>query len=366
MSKKSGTIAFPQDKTLILCFIIMHMANYQAVLFHGPEKIKLETLEKKELEKDEVRVKVEVALTGGTDVKTYLRGHPKIIKEIPSAFGYEFAGEVIESKSHKFKPGQKVVAANTAPCNKCFFCLKDQQELCENLEFLNGSFSEEIIIPSAIVKNNLHRFPNSMDPRRAAFTQTLAVCLLGFDRSRIKDGDTVLVYGIGAIGQCFIKLCKTLRENITIIAIGSSAKKKELAIKSGADYVFDYKKDDLKKEILKLTQYGADKIIEATGKPEVWDQCMRLIRPGGLINYFGGCPQDSSIDIPTYDIHYKEITVTGSFHHTPKYIQQALTILQSDLIDVESLISHEMELKDLEKALKLMISGEAIKIAITP
>lgn len=342
------------------------MASYEAVLFHGPEKLKLEKLEQKELAKNEIRVKILAALTGGTDVKTYLRGHPKIIKEIPSAFGYEFAGEVIESKNHKFKPGQKVIAANTAPCNKCFFCQKDNQELCENLEFLNGSFAEEIIIPEQIAQNNTHKFPNTMDPRRAAFTQTLAVCLLGFDRSKIKDGDTVLVYGIGAIGQCFIRLCKTLRENITVVAIGSSKKKKELALKSGADYVFDYKTDDLKKEILKLTQYGVDKIIEATGKPEVWSQCVNLIRAGGLINYFGGCPKDSSIEIPTYDLHYKELTLTGSFHHTPKYIQQALTILQSDLINVESLISHEMDLKDLEEALKLMIDGEAIKIAIKP
>ena len=205
-----------------------------------------------------------------------------------------------------------------------------------------------------------------MDPRRAAFTQTLAVCLLGFDRSQIKDGDTVLIYGIGAIGQCFIRLCKTLRENITVIAIGSSQRKKELAFKSGADYVFDYKTDDLKKEISELASRGVDKIIEATGKPEVWKQCIELIRPGGLINYFGGCPKESSIDVSTYDIHYKEITLTGSFHHTPKYIQKALTILQSDLINVESLITHEMDLKDLEEGLKLMMSGEAIKIAIKP
>lgn len=343
------------------------MSDYQAMLFYGPEDLRFEKLAQKELEKNEVRVKIETALTGGTDVKTYLRGHPKLIKETPSAFGYEFAGEVIESKTRKFKIGEKVIAANTAPCNKCFFCRKEQEELCINLEFLNGSFSEEIVIPASIVKKNLHKYPKNMSPTRAAFTQTLAVCILGFDRSFIEDRDTICIYGIGPIGQCFIKLCKTLREDITIIAVGSSEKKKGLAIKSGADYVFDYKKDDLEKEIKKLTEgYGVDKIIEATGKPEVWSECLNLVRPGGLINYFGGCPSESKIEIPTYDLHYKELTLTGSFHHSPKYIQKALTILQSDLIDVESLISDEMPLKDLEKALKNMLSGDAIKIAIKP
>lgn len=338
--------------------------SYQAILFHGPEDIRLEKVEQKELGKNEVRVKIETALTGGTDVKTYLRGHPKLIKETPSAFGYEFAGEVIESKNNKFKIGQKVIAANTAPCQKCFFCRKEQQELCTKLEFLNGSFAQEIVIPAQIAKSNLHKYPSTMSAQRAAFTQTLAVCLLGFDRAKIQDRDIVCIYGIGAIGQCFIKLCKALRENITIIAIGSSEKKKELAKASGADYVFDYKKDDLQKEISKLTEFGVDKIIEATGKAEVWTKCLDLIRPGGLINYFGGCPHDSQITIPTYDLHYKEITLTGSFHHTPKYIQQALTILQSDLIDVESLISEEAPLQDLENVLKKMIKGEVIKAAI--
>lgn len=342
------------------------MSDYQAMLFYGPEDLRFEKLAQKELGRNEVRVKIETALTGGTDIKTYFRGHPKIIKELPSAFGYEFAGEIIESKNPNFKIGQKVIAANTAPCNQCFFCRKDQQELCLNLKFLNGSFAQEIIIPVDIAKNNLHKYPKDMSPQRAAFTQTLAVCLLGFDRTRIQDRDVVCIYGIGAIGLCFIKLCKALRENITIIAIGSSEKKKELAKKSGADYVFDYKKDDLKKEIQKITEFGADKIIEATGKPEVWKQCLELIRPGGLINYFGGCPHDSKIEVSTYDLHYKEISLTGSFHHNPKYIQKALTILQSDLIDVESIITHEMQLEDLQKALMLMVSGDAIKIAIRP
>ena len=338
----------------------------QTFLYYGPKDIRLEETQAKELETTEVRVKVDLALTGGTDTKTYLRGHPKLIKETPSAFGYEFAGEVIESKNNKFKVGDKVIAANTAPCYKCFFCKKDQPELCLRLEFLNGSFAQEIIIPSAIAKNNLHKFPKDMDLMKAAFTQTLAVCLLGFDRTNIKDGDTVVVYGIGSIGQCFIRLCKTLRENIRIIAIGSSELKKGIARQNGADIVLDYKTDNLSKEIFSFTEFGADKIIEATGKPEVWEQCLNLVRPGGLINFFGGCPPESELNISTYDLHYKEITLTGSFHHSPKYIKKALTLLQSDLIDVKKIITHEMPLSDLEKAFELMLNGEAIKVAIKP
>jgi L-iditol 2-dehydrogenase len=340
------------------------MSKFQAVLFYKPKKIKLAELERKDLHKNEVRVKILYALTGGTDVKTYLRGHPKLIKETPSTFGYELCGEVIESKNPKFQIGDKIISANTVPCDKCFFCNKNQAELCENLEFLNGSFAQEIVIPAALAKVNLYKISKTIDPKIAAFTQTLAVCLLGFERTHIKDNDIVCVYGIGAVGQCFIQLCKTLRENVTVVAIGSSDIKKKLAKKYKADLVLDYKKDDIEKEIKKLYPHGVDKIIEATGKPEVWQDCLKFVRQGGLINYFGGCPKDSSIKISTYDLHYKEITLTGSFHHTPKHIQQALTLLQSNVIKVDDLISDTMQLEDLEKALKLMIKGEAIKVAI--
>lgn len=338
----------------------------KAALYHAPETIKLEETELKQLGDGELLVKIEAALTGGTDVKTYLRGHPRLIKTTPSSFGYEFSGVVLESKSKKFKAGDRIVAANTAPCYECFFCNKEEYELCENLDFLNGSFAEEIIIPEQIVKHNTHIIPDSLSYELAAMTQTLAVALHGFEKSQIKDGDIVCIYGIGAIGQCFIKLCKALRQDVEVYAVGSSELKLNLAKKNKADYVVNYKKTNITDYIDERTDYGCDVVIEAVGKPEAWTQALKIVRPGGLVNFFGGCPKGTSIELDTFQAHYSELRTVGVFHHTPKYIKQALELISSKKIDMSDLISETMTLEDLELALKKMINGEVLKVLIRP
>ncbi len=319
-------------------------------------------------------VKVEAALTGGTDTKTYLRGHPRIIKSTPSAFGYEFSGIVAESMLADFQTGDRVVAANTAPCYECFFCKKQEHELCENLEFLNGSFAEYVKIPANIAKHNLYKFPDSLDYKNAAALQTLAVSLHGFYKTEIKPGDSIIIYGLGAIGQCLIKLCKILVPDSTVIAIGRSRNKLTLAQANGADHVMN----SLKFEIRGLRQnnpmcrelsaiglpYGADRVIEAVGKPEAWTEALSLVRPGGTVNFFGGCPKGTIVELDTYQMHYAQTKLVGTFHHSPKYIQEALHLLASKQIDLSDLISHELPLSDLERALEMMLSGEAMKVLI--
>lgn len=339
----------------------------QAALFYGPEDLRIEDVNLPELAEGEVLVEIKASLTGGTDTKTYLRSHPKIIKEIPSRFGYELSGIVKDSENERFNIGDRVVAANTAPCMECIFCKKKQFELCQNLEFLMGSFSEQIIIPAKIANRNLYTFSPELDMQTAAFTQTLAVALHGFEKTQVQDGDVLCIYGIGAIGQCFIKLAKQLKKDLTIVAIGSSEEKKKLASENGADIVLDYKEDDLEEEIKKFNDgFGVDKLIEVVGKPDAWQECFKLIRPGGLINFFGGCPKGSKVELDTYQAHYDEVTITGTFHHTPYYIEKALRLLEAGEIKIDDLISHEMLLSDLEKALKMMIDGKAMKIAILP
>ncbi len=347
----------------------------KSFLYYGPHDIRLEEIPTPELKAGEVLVKVEAALTGGTDTKTYLRGHPRIIKETPSAFGYEFSGTVAESTLAEFQVGDRVVAANTAPCHSCYFCKKHEYELCENLEFLNGSFAEYIKIPANIAKYNLYKFPDSLDYKNAAALQTLAASLHGFYKTEINPGNSVIIYGLGAIGQCLIKLCKRLVPDAMVIAIGRSQTKLALAKANGADHVMNSLKFEIRgsrqsnpmcRELVAIgLPYGADRVIEAVGKPEAWTEALSLVRPGGTVNFFGGCAKGTIIELDTYQVHYSQTKLLGTFHHSPKYIQEALYLLTSKQIDMSDLISHEMPLSDLEKALEMMLSGEAMKVLIS-
>ncbi len=340
----------------------------KSILFYGPEDVRYEEIDKPSPRKGEVLVKIKYAATGGTDLKTYLRGHPRIIKEIPSRFGYELVGEIEEigTDVEGFKIGDSVVPANTAPCYKCFFCKKEEYSLCENLEFLNGSFSQYIVIPENIVKHNLYKLKAEADIKTAVMTQTLAVALHGYERSNIKDGDFVTVYGLGAIGQSFIKLAKKLN-NVNVIALGRSKQKLDLAKNNGADFVIDINNLDgtaIESKIKEICPYGSDVVIEAVGKEEAWQNCINLVRPGGLINYFGGCRKGTKIELDTYRVHYEEIKIIGVFHHSPKYMRSALRMIENCEIDMSDLISEEIRLKDFKTAMEKHSEGKVIKILI--
>lgn len=339
-------------------------------LYYGPRDIRLENIAIPEIQNGEILVKVICAATGGTDLKTFQRGHPRIIKTIPSAFGYEFIGSIekVSSSIGDFSVGDLVVAANTAPCEECFFCKKKEFSLCENLEFLNGSFAQYIKIPAAIVAKNLYKVTNLDKVEELCLTQTLAVALHGFKRSNIKDEDAVVVYGLGPIGQTFIKLIKAFTK-AKVYALARSPLKLSLAKDNGADFVINIKDKsalEIEKDIRSLLPHGADVVIEAVGKPEAWQVCLGLVRKGGLINYFGGCPKDTYITVDTYRLHYDEIRLMGVFHHTPEYIREAISLITNEIVSMRNLISERLTLEQLEDALKLHEENKVFKTLIYP
>lgn len=342
----------------------------RACLFYGPEDLRYEEISEETLRPGEVRVNIKSALTGGTDLKSYLRGHPKLLKNTPSKFGYEFCGEISELADdiQNWQIGDKVVCGNTVPCFNCYFCEKEEYSLCQNLEFLNGSFAESIIIPAKIVAHNLYKVPDSVPEHIAASTQTLAVALHGFEKSQIKAGSTIGIYGLGAIGQTFIKICRALVPQAKIIAFGRSEWKRKLAEENGADLVIDISKEKSREEILEIIKdapFGLDYVIEAVGKTDAWQKVLELVRPGGLVNFFGGCPKGSLLELDTYKMHYEELRLIGVFHHSPKYIKKALDLISDGSIQMENLITHEKKLSELEDALKLQLEGKAMKVHIS-
>ncbi|MBN1217885.1 MAG: zinc-binding dehydrogenase [Anaerolineae bacterium] len=340
----------------------------KAVLFYAPGDIRFEEIDRPQAGPGEVVVEIKAALTCGTDLKTYQRGHPLIIREIPSVFGHELAGVIAEVGAgvKDFAVGQRVVAANSAPCNRCFFCQKGQLSLCENLEFLNGAYAEFITIPARIVKKNLLLIPNGVTFRQAALTEPLACAIHGIERSEIRLGDTVCVIGQGPIGLMLTRLAKL--KGARVVAVDRSPFRLEKAGQLGADEIMDVTSvSDPVAAVRSLTSggRGVDVTIEAVGLPETWEQAIAMTRPGGLANLFGGCKSGTQIKVDTQRLHYDELKIIGVFHHTPRYIRAALSLIASRQIEAETLITHEMPLEQLKAALQLVASGDALKVAIT-
>ena len=340
-----------------------------AGVLYGPSDVRLEEREVAEPKRGEVLVRIGAATTCGTDAKVYQRGgHPRMIKP-PDVFGHEFAGVVhkLGEGVKGFEPGERVVAANSAPCNRCFQCKDDRQSMCEDLLFINGAYAQYVIIPERIVLQNLLPIPDHLPYSHAALVEPLACAVHGIAESGLRLGDTVAINGAGPIGLFFLQLAKF--EGARVISCDLSAERLEIARRLGADETVNANEVGDQVEAVKaLTedQRGVDIANEAVGSPQVWEKTILMARKGGTVNLFGGCKPGSTITVSTDLIHYSEITLKGVFHHTPRYVKIALDLLARGDIDAAAFITATRPLAKLAEALELIVNHQGIKTAVIP
>lgn len=341
-----------------------------AARFYQPGDVRYEAIPTPKPGPGELLVRIERALTCGTDVKCYRRGHPVLLKSFPSPFGHEFAGVVaaLGEGVSAFAVGDRVVAANSAPCDACFYCHKGKPNLCENLDLLNGAYAEYLIIPARIVARNTLRIPDTTAFEAAAFAEPLAVSLRGVAMSQVGPGDRVAVIGLGPIGQLLARAATLQGAHVT--AMGRNALKRHLAESfAQAQAVVDLRQISDPQAILKRytpNGRGFDIVIEAVGLPETWDKALLLARRGGLVNLFAGCPAGTTLQVDARRLHYDEITVISPFHHTPEFFQKALGWIAEGTLDPTPLITSQAPLAEVVSALEAVEAGRAIKVALTP
>jgi L-iditol 2-dehydrogenase len=293
----------------------------RALRLHGPGDLRLENVPEPRPGEGEVLLQVEVALTDGTDLKAYKRGHPVLLGPPPSPFGHEVCGIDVAT-------GHRVIAANSAPCGACRPCARGQETLCENLfPLLNGAYAELLLVPERIARLNLLPVPPGLAPEVAAMAESLACCLHGIEVAALERGDTVAIVGLGPIG---LLLCACVADAGGLpIAVGSREERRALAASFGA---------------VTADPGAADVAIEAAGTIEAWERALELVRPGGTVLGFGGLPRDARVSVDPFRIHYEEVRLVGAFHHTPRYFRAALAFLASGAYPFECLLTHEVGL----------------------
>jgi L-iditol 2-dehydrogenase len=341
-----------------------------AAVLYGKEQLRIERVQVPKLDRGDVLVRVRAALTCGTDVKVFRRGyHAKMIRP-PALFGHELAGDVaaVGSEVAGFQVGQRVVAANSAPCGSCYYCDRGQENLCEDLLFNNGAYAEYIRIPNRIVEKNMHEIPAHVSYQDAALVEPLACVMRGLEESGVKPGDTVAVIGLGPIGMMFVRLAKAVY-NARVIAIGRRRSQLDRAAGMGADeVVLNEEGSDVVTPVHKMTGgRGADVVIEAVGLPEVWQLAVKLLRRGGVVNFFGGCPEGTDVPVDAGLLHYSELTLKASFHHTPALIRQALDIISRGRVTARDLVNRVEPLSNLLEVMQHLMSHNGhLKTAIIP
>lgn len=330
-----------------------------------PKKIKLLDIKIPKPSKGELLVKIKSALTCGTDLKAFLRGHHLI--PMPGVFGHEFSGIVEKTGKgvKKFKVGDEIMAVHTAPCLKCGYCKKGHYNLCEkimNTKVL-GAFSEYVVLPEHIVKRNTFHKPKKIAFAEAAFLEPLACVVHSLSSLQIKKGDTALVIGAGPIGLLHLMLLRIM--GAQVIIAGLEKDRLKLAKKLGAKSAVTPAK--LKSAVRKVTNgMNVDYVFECTGQAEVWQSSVNYVRRGGTVVLFGGCKSGTKVTYDAGRLHYDEITLKGVFHFTPADVKKAYELLKNKKISVSKLISGRFKLKDTDKAFEKLSKGIGIKFVINP
>jgi L-iditol 2-dehydrogenase len=293
----------------------------RALVFHGPGDLRLEDVPEPTPADGEALVQVEVALTDGTELKAYRRGHPVLLGPPPSPFGHEVCGVDVAN-------GRRVVVANSAPCEACPPCRRGQETLCESLlPLLNGAYAELLLVPERIARRNLLPVPPGLASEVAALAEPLACCLHGLEVAGVQHGDTVAIVGAGPIG---LMLCACVADaGGRPVVVGGRAERRGRAPRLGAG---------------PADAGGAAGVLEAAGTVEAWERALDLVRPGGTVLAFGGLPGGSRVAVDPYRIHYEEVRLVGAFHHTPRHFRAALAFLAIDAYPFDRLVTHQVGL----------------------
>jgi L-iditol 2-dehydrogenase len=313
----------------------------RALRFYGPGDLRLEEVPKPEPGPGEVLVEVEVALTDGTDAKTFRRGHPLLLAGTPSPFGHEFAGVDVET-------GRRVVAANSAPCGECAACRRGEETLCEDRPLLNGAYAEYVLVPARIAERNMLPVPDGLAPEVAAMVEPLACCLRGVELAGVEAGQTVAILGAGPIGL-MLSACVADAGGWPVV-VGGRPERRALVPLFGAE---------------PGDGEGADMAIEAAGTEQAWQDAIALVRPRATVLLFGGLEAGTLVPVDATRVHYDELTLRGAFHHTPRHVRAALAFLASGAYPWEELVTHRVGLDGLP-ALFRDPPRDLLKAAVLP
>jgi L-iditol 2-dehydrogenase len=339
----------------------------RAQVFHGPGDLRFEQVPAPTPAAGEIVLRIEAALTCGTDVKTLRRGHPVMIPHVPTVFGHEFAGTVaaVGAGVRRVREGDRVVAANSAPCGRCRPCELARPNLCEDLLFVNGAYGELIALPPRLVSQNVVPLPRDVSAARAAFAEPLACALLGIQRARVEPGQTVAIFGHGPLG-CLLAMVAA-SEKARVILVGKAGWRLDRVRGLQLGEYLDATACDVPAALRNATNgRGVEVAIDATGRPEVWEQAVSVTARGGTVLFFGGCAPGTSIQLDTRRVHYEELTLVGAFHHTPDLIRRAVELIAARAVVPDGLLTHRMALEAVPDALALMTKGEALKVLIEP
>ncbi|ASN04371.1 alcohol dehydrogenase catalytic domain-containing protein [Virgibacillus necropolis] len=335
-----------------------------------------ETLEFQErifptIDDNEILIKVHATGVCGSDLRIYQNGDNRV--DYPRVIGHEIAGEIVESGKNitRFQIGDRVTLGAHIPCGECLFCQKNQGHHCIQEKsvgyHIDGGFSEYVVLPKTFVEHgSIQKIADTTSFELASLSEPFSCVLSGLYEANVTPGDTVVVYGAGAIGCMYIAAAKKMGA-ASVIAVQRSAPRRKKASEFGADIVIDPSTTTVDEKVKTATEgYGADVVIVTAPSPAVQREALEVVKKTGSVLYFAGIKHVKDMEVNTNHIIYKQLNVVGT-HGAPRTLHlEAVKWIDQGLIDFPSLITHTFPLKETEKAFQTAINKEGLKCVVTP
>ena len=327
----------------------------RALILHGPGDLRLEEAPDPRPEPGELVVEVLAAVTCATDAKMARSGAHPALGPLPAPLGHEVTGRVIEVGEGVAwpRPGDEVVVANSAPCTDCPACRAGRPNLCGRMTYLTGAFAERLLVPAPIAALNTYPLPAGLAPQVGALAEPLACALHSARRAGPVGGRVVLVLGGGFQGRMLAGLLA--RAGGRVHLADPHPERRDAAERAGAERAHEAPRDGDGVAGLRAALpggEGADLVVEAVGRPETWEMAVALARPGGEVLMHGGCPAGTSVMLPTHAIHYSELTIRGTYHHTPDVFHAALTLLTNPPFAIADVLEDPIRLDQVAEVLR--------------
>jgi L-iditol 2-dehydrogenase len=333
--------------------------------YYAPKTVRIEEMPVPEIEPREVLLSVKACGICASDVKTYLRGHPKI--EVNTVLGHEVCGVIEQVEGVPgWQVGERVVVAPYAPCGDCYFCRRGEPTRCPDLLgtlLQPGGFSQYLKIPSRIVEKGLFRLPAGLSIAEGTLIEPIACCYHGLEVLDLGEKDSLLIVGDGPMGILQAEIARAMGARLIIL----SGITEERLLRGGkvADHTINPLEEDLRERVLALTEgRGVDKAIVSLGIPEVVQQSFALVRRGGFLNLFAGLPGNLGISVDPNRIHYDELTVVGTFGFSPDHFRKSLDLVERGQIDVGGIVTGRVRLEEIEEAFQETSQYKGIKTVV--
>ncbi|WP_261381750.1 zinc-dependent alcohol dehydrogenase [Paenibacillus cremeus] len=262
-------------------------------------------------------------------------------KKFPLIMGHEFSavvekvGSEVEcyiGTNQKISVGHRVTVEPILPCGKCEYCFKGKVNLCPFMSHLgifeDGCYADYVRVPA----HRVHQLPDKLSDLAGALVEPLACAVNFFDKGRIQPGNSVVILGGGSIGQLTLQVALASGAGMVIVS-DPVAKKRELALKTGAHAVIDPTQEDIVQKVRTLTGGGADIVIECVGISATVSQMVHLVRRGGRC-VMAGIPS-SKIPMDLLDLVFGEIELVGVMA-TAWQFPRAMRMIELGLVNVQA------------------------------